>query len=240
MRARVSCGTAVRAMSGKPGWTPPLGTVQVVSPGMYSSVQDYPGRIGRDKWRVGIPPSGPMDPLSHRLANRLVNNPDGAAALELTVRGASHQGLAWWPACVLATCVAWLTSGVSCRDLWCALATTRHQYMGPTLTFNKPAVIALTGARMQADLDGNAVPYHKSVQVQAGATLTLGSIDGAGARTYLAIAGGFDAEPYLGSKSTFPPGTLAHGLCCTAVAALRRCGGARCPLTCHTCVLTSR
>ena len=85
--------------------------------------------------------------------------------------------------------------------------------MGPTLTFGKPAVIALTGARMQAELDGNAVPYHKSVHVQAGATLKLGGIDGAGARTYLAVAGGFDAEPYLGSKSTFPPGASCVVVC---------------------------
>ena len=48
-------------------------------------VQDFPARIGL--WRVGIPPSGPMDPLALRLANRLVGNPDGAAAIEVTFTG---------------------------------------------------------------------------------------------------------------------------------------------------------
>ena len=33
-------------------------------------MQDYPGRVAL--WSVGVPPSGPMDDLSHRLANALV------------------------------------------------------------------------------------------------------------------------------------------------------------------------
>ena len=59
--------------------------IDVVSPGALSSIQDYPGRIGY--WDVGVPPSGPMDPLSHRLANRLVGNADDAPALEMTLMG---------------------------------------------------------------------------------------------------------------------------------------------------------
>ncbi|KAK0759346.1 hypothetical protein N5P37_007534 [Trichoderma harzianum] len=49
------------------------------------SVQDYPGRSGY--WSVGIPPSGPADSLSFRLANRLVGNDDDAAGLECTLHG---------------------------------------------------------------------------------------------------------------------------------------------------------
>ncbi|MEO0056014.1 MAG: hypothetical protein RLZZ50_1961 [Verrucomicrobiota bacterium] len=60
-------------------------TVEVLEGGTQTTVQDYPGRIGY--WDVGVPPSGPMDNLSFRLANRLVGNPDTAAALELTVNG---------------------------------------------------------------------------------------------------------------------------------------------------------
>ena len=56
------------------------GSIVVVEPGLQTTVQDYPGRIGL--WRVGIPPSGPMDSLAFRLANLLVGNPSGAAALE--------------------------------------------------------------------------------------------------------------------------------------------------------------
>ena len=58
----------------------------MLSPGTFSIVVDYPGRLGY--WDVGIPPSGPMDSLAHRLANRIVGNPEGAAALELTLVGA--------------------------------------------------------------------------------------------------------------------------------------------------------
>ena len=41
---------------------------------MQTTVQDYPGRLGY--WHVGVPPSGPMDTLAFRLANRLVGNPE--------------------------------------------------------------------------------------------------------------------------------------------------------------------
>jgi urea carboxylase len=59
--------------------------VEVLEAGMQTTVQDYPGRVGY--WHVGVPPSGPMDPLAFRLANRLVGNADAAAALECTMTG---------------------------------------------------------------------------------------------------------------------------------------------------------
>jgi len=54
--------------------------IEVIQPGLETSVQDYPGRIGY--WNQGFPPSGPMDSWSFRLANLLVGNPVGAAGLE--------------------------------------------------------------------------------------------------------------------------------------------------------------
>ena len=54
--------------------------VQVIKKGLETSVQDYPGRIGT--LNLGFPPSGPMDSWSFRLANILVENEPGAAALE--------------------------------------------------------------------------------------------------------------------------------------------------------------
>jgi len=60
-------------------------TIDVLEPGVQTSVQDYPGRLGY--WHVGVPPSGPMDHLSFRLANRVVGNDAGAAGLELTAAG---------------------------------------------------------------------------------------------------------------------------------------------------------
>lgn len=59
--------------------------IEVLEGGPFTTVQDHPGRIGY--WHVGVPPSGPMDDLSHQLANRVVGNPPGAAALELTRSG---------------------------------------------------------------------------------------------------------------------------------------------------------
>ena len=142
-------------------------TIDVLSPGTQSMVQDYPGRTGY--WDIGVPPSGPMDHLSFRLANRIVNNPEGAAALELTVTG-------------------------------------------PTLKFNTATVIALTGAKMGALLDGDPIDYWKPVSVKAGSTLRMRNISGTGNRTYLAVKGGFDVPDYMGSKATFTLGQFGgHG-----------------------------
>ncbi|KAH3684767.1 hypothetical protein WICPIJ_004231, partial [Wickerhamomyces pijperi] len=60
---------------------------EILSPGAYTTVQDYPGRSGY--WRIGVPPSGPMDSYSFRLANKIVGNADAAPALEVTLNGPS-------------------------------------------------------------------------------------------------------------------------------------------------------
>ncbi|MDD0972538.1 urea carboxylase [Pseudomonas fontis] len=59
--------------------------IEVLEPGTYSSVQDFPGRLGY--WDIGVPPSGPMDDLAFRLANRIVGNHESAAGLEVTLQG---------------------------------------------------------------------------------------------------------------------------------------------------------
>ena len=59
--------------------------VEVLEPGIYTTVQDYPGRLGF--WGVGVPPSGPMDDYAFRLANRIVGNASEAAGLECTLVG---------------------------------------------------------------------------------------------------------------------------------------------------------
>jgi urea carboxylase len=59
--------------------------VEVLAPGMMTTVQDWPGRVGL--WRVGVPPSGPMDDLSFRLGNWALGNEEGAAGLECTLTG---------------------------------------------------------------------------------------------------------------------------------------------------------
>lgn len=60
-------------------------SIDVLNAGVQTMIQDYPGRIGY--WNVGVPPSGPMDSLAFRLANRLVNNAEDCAGLEITLAG---------------------------------------------------------------------------------------------------------------------------------------------------------
>jgi urea carboxylase len=86
---------------------------------------------------------------------------------------------------------------------------------GPTLKFNAPAVIALCGAPMRAELDGAVVPHWTAINVAAGRVLKIRTIQGgrapsearpAGQRTYLAVRGGFDVPTYMGSRATFTLG----------------------------------
>jgi 5-oxoprolinase (ATP-hydrolysing) subunit C len=58
---------------------------EVVKPGLETSIQELPGRIGY--WEQGFPPSGPVDDWSFRLANLLVGNERDDAALECQFLG---------------------------------------------------------------------------------------------------------------------------------------------------------
>ncbi len=77
---------------------------------------------------------------------------------------------------------------------------------GATLKFHFTTRIVLTGALMKAHLNGQEVPYWESIDIASGDILKMGIIEGAGARTYLLIAGGFDVPTYLGSTATFTLG----------------------------------
>ena len=83
---------------------------------------------------------------------------------------------------------------------------------GPLLRFNCDAVVAVTGAVIPLTLNGEVVPMNTALLVPAGATLSLGTIAGAGARSYLCLRGGLQVPDYLGSKSTFTLGQFGgHG-----------------------------
>src|SRR5690625_5422665 len=58
--------------------------VKVHNGGLSTTVQDL-GRTGM--YAIGMPPSGAMDLFSFRVANMLVGNDEGAAALEATYIG---------------------------------------------------------------------------------------------------------------------------------------------------------
>ncbi|WP_086619614.1 urea carboxylase [Erythrobacter tepidarius] len=77
---------------------------------------------------------------------------------------------------------------------------------GPTLLFEAPARICLTGADFGARLDGVKVPLGQPIDVAAGQTLAMSRVSGGGMRGYLLFAGGLDIPAYLGSASTFTLG----------------------------------
>ncbi|MEN0037012.1 MAG: urea carboxylase [Cellvibrio sp.] len=135
--------------------------IDVIQGGTQTTIQDYPGRSGY--WHVGVPTSGPFDSYSFRLGNRLLNNNDDAAGLEITLQG-------------------------------------------PTLKFGQAAKIILTGATIDAKLDGKAISSYEIISIAAGQQLQLGRIVDQGARAYLSVAGGIQCPDYLNSKSTFTLG----------------------------------
>ncbi len=61
--------------------------------------------------------------------------------------------------------------------------------------------IALTGAPMQASIDGSAVAWHASHSLETGQRLVIGAAL-QGNYGYLHLGGGVDAEVFLGSRST--------------------------------------
>ena len=122
---------------------------------MLTTVQDE-GRRGFQG--VGVSVAGPMDSVSHRLANLLVGNRRSAATLEVTL-------------------------------------------IGPEIRFEDESVFAVTGAEFQLVLDGIVVPTHVARWARRGAMLRFGDRR-RGARAYMAVAGGFDVPPVLGSRST--------------------------------------
>jgi len=133
----------------------------VVDPGLLTTVQDL-GRPGYQ--RLGIPPSGPLDRPAFVLANRLVGNPDGAAGLELTLRG-------------------------------------------PRLEARRACLVAVTGADMGLTINGQAAPGWTAVRLRPGDVVAFRMVT-AGCRAYLAVAGGLDLPPVLGSRSTYLRGRL--------------------------------
>ncbi len=135
--------------------------IDVIQGGTQTTIQDYPAREGL--WDVGVPPSGPFDSYSFRLANRLLENDESMAGLEITMQG-------------------------------------------PTLQFSSATQIIITGAEIDAELDGQPISLWSIIDVQSGQTLKLGRIQAQGVRTYLCIKGGLVCPEYLGSRSTFTLG----------------------------------
>lgn len=133
-------------------------TLRIIRPGLLTTVQDR-GRFGLR--HLGVVPCGPMDPVALELANALVGNRSGEAALEFTV-------------------------------------------LGPEIEFECDALVAVCGAQFDATLAGRALPLNRPVFVEKNSRLKAGRAL-VGCRAYLAVAGGIQTPPVLGSRSTYLP-----------------------------------
>jgi biotin-dependent carboxylase-like uncharacterized protein len=86
-------------------------------------------------------------------------------------------------------------------------AALEGAYMGPELRFAEAAVVAVCGAEIEPRVNGEAQAPWTSFSVGAGDTLSFGHLR-AGARMYIAVAGGIDVPETLGSRSTYGLGGL--------------------------------
>ena len=72
---------------------------------------------------------------------------------------------------------------------------------GPTIRFDHPTFVAVTGGNFNVQLNGKAVPNYRCLHVQAGDRLVIGQA-AAGMFGYLAIRGGFQVPRLMDSAST--------------------------------------
>lgn len=80
-------------------------------------------------------------------------------------------------------------------------ATLELTLVGPAAEFDDERVVAVTGADFELTLDDRAVPMNTAFVAAAKSLLRFGRRL-AGARAYVAVSGGIDVPPILGSRST--------------------------------------
>lgn len=86
---------------------------------------------------------------------------------------------------------------------------------GLVVRFDADLAVAVAGAPAPVTVDGEPAPHGTTIEVRCGQTVKLG-VPGRGVRSYLAVAGGIDVPPVLGSRSTdtlsgIGPPPLARG-----------------------------
>ena len=74
-------------------------------------------------------------------------------------------------------------------------------FLGPRIRFRADVTLALTGAEVDVDLDGQPAPWYEAFRARAGQVLDLRHCT-RGMRAYLTVAGGIDVPVRLGSRST--------------------------------------
>jgi len=147
-------------------------TLEVLSAGTQTMIQDYPGRVGY--WNVGVPPSGPMDDLSFRLANRGVGNDSDAAALEITLTGPALKFNADALVCLTGAVTSAEIDGVA-APFWTPIQIHAGQVlrMGGVLGAGCRAYLAIRG--------GLDVPQYLGSR----STFSLGKFGGHGGRALM-------------------------------------------------------
>jgi biotin-dependent carboxylase-like uncharacterized protein len=80
-------------------------------------------------------------------------------------------------------------------------------YLGPVLTTDSDAIVAVTGAPVEAKVNGETRPQWSRLLLKAGDQLSFGVIRG-GTRYYIAVQGGIDVPEVLGSRSTYSLGGI--------------------------------
>ncbi len=78
---------------------------------------------------------------------------------------------------------------------------------GQHFRFEADMTVAIAGAEMWAQVNGQNVKNFSHFKVKAGDILTF-SFARIGCRAYLAVPGGFEGDPFLGSVSTYLPANL--------------------------------
>lgn len=168
---------------------------EVLAPGLQTTIQDYPGRL--NLWDVGIPPSGPMDNYSFRLANKIVGNADDAAGIEMTLSGCS---LAFHTD----TVIAWVGGDFPAKlnGAACPKNTPVEVHDGDVLKFG----ITKMGQRAYLAIRGGVdVPDYLGSK----STFTLGGFGGHGGRALAAgdilhIGNAIATEPMVPAEAALP------------------------------------
>jgi len=80
-------------------------------------------------------------------------------------------------------------------------AVLESTVLGITFTTDRALTFAVTGASCPVTVDGRHRAHGEPVTARAGALVELGAVT-SGVRTYLAVSGGVDVAPVLGSRST--------------------------------------
>lgn len=163
-------------------------TLTVLRAGPLTTVQDL-GRPGLAA--LGVPRSGAVDQAALRLGNRLVGNPEDAAALEITVSGCAVRVGA-------AMTVAVTGAPATLRVGGPAMA------LGEAGSPGGESVAAGAGHAANPSSPtrpGRAVEWGVPVSLAAGQVLEVGAA-WAGVRSYLAVGGGIAVRPVLGSRAT--------------------------------------